>query len=227
MANASIDQIRGEIAPGLASGPLEVVVVGDVTVDQAIADVAATLGALPRRQDVALPASARDGVRFPGPTNGIVTLPHKGRADQAIGYIAWPTTDYWTNPQRARDTAVLREIMKLRLTDQLREAQGATYSPDVNSQHSLVWTGWGYIAATVEVPPEKLPGFFADAEKIAADLRANDVSPDELARAKAPRIESIQRAASPTATGSANSRARRATRVGWTSSATSSPERRR
>lgn len=194
MANASIDQIRGEIAPGLASGPLEVVVVGDVTVDQAIADVAATLGALPRHQDAALPASARDGVRFPGPANGIVTLPHKGRADQAIGYIAWPTTDYWTNPQRARDTAVLREIMKLRLTDQLREAQGATYSPDVNSQHSLVWTGWGYIAATVEVPPEKLPGFFADAEKIAADLRANDVSPDELARAKAPRIESIQRA---------------------------------
>ncbi|WP_296595956.1 pitrilysin family protein [Phenylobacterium sp.] len=194
MANARIDQIRAAIQPGLASGPLEVVIVGDVTLDQAIANTAATFGALPPRPDAPLPPAAADGVRFPGPTARTVTLTHKGRADQAIGYIAWPTTDYWANPQRARDTAVLREIMKLRLTDQLREAQGATYSPDVNSQHSLVWTGWGYIAATVEVPPEKLAGFFADAEKIAADLRTNEVAPDELARARKPRIEGIQRA---------------------------------
>ena len=108
--------------------------------------------------------------------------------------MAWATTDYWANPQQARDTAVLREVMKLRLTEQLREAQGVTYSPNVSSLHSLVWSGWGFIAATIEAPPDKLPGFFDDVARIAADLRSTDVDADELARAKAPRIEALQRA---------------------------------
>jgi zinc protease len=133
-------------------------------------------------------------VAFPKGAPEPVVLTHKGRADQAIGYIGWGTTDYWADPQRARDTAVLREILKIRLTEQLREAEGATYSPDAGSQHSLTLTGWGYIAANVEVPPEKLPSFFDDTLKIAQDLRTNEVSADELARAKKPRIESIQRA---------------------------------
>ncbi|OHB31727.1 MAG: peptidase M16 [Phenylobacterium sp. RIFCSPHIGHO2_01_FULL_69_31] len=194
MANARLEDIKGAIMPDLASGPVEVVIVGDITVEQAIAATAATFGALPPRPEPKpVPASARTAP-FPKGSPETVTLTHKGRADQAIGFIAWPTTDYFADPQRARDTAVLREVMKLRLTDQLREAQGATYSPDVNSQHSLVWTGWGYIAASVEVPPEKLPGFFADAQKIAADLAATEIGADELARAKQPRIEGIQRA---------------------------------
>jgi len=194
MANARLDDVKAAIMPDLASGPVEVVIVGDITVDQAIAATASTFGALPHRAEPKPIPAARRVVAFPKPTAQTVALTHKGRADQAIGYLAWPTTDYFADPQRARDTAILREVMKLRLTDQLREAQGATYSPDVSSQHSLVWTGWGYIAANVEVPPEKLAGFFADTQKIAADLAATEIGDDELARAKKPRIEGIQRA---------------------------------
>jgi zinc protease len=194
MANAKLEEIKAAIMPDLSSGPVEVVIVGDVTVEQAIADTAATFGALPRRPDAEPAPASKRTVPFPKATPQTLTLTHKGRADQAIGFIAWPTTDYFADPQRARDTAVLREVMKLRLTDQLREAQGATYSPDVNSQHSLVWSGWGYIAANVEVPPEKLAGFFADTQKIAADLQAKPIGADELERAKKPRIEGIQRA---------------------------------
>ncbi len=194
MAATRLDDIKTVVMPDLTSGPVEVVIVGDVTVDQAIAATAATFGALPPRPPAPPTPAAARVVGFPKPTPAPLTLTHKGRADQAIGVIAWPTTDYYADPQRARDTAVLREIMKLRLTDQLREAQGATYSPDVNSQHSLVWSGWGYIAANVEVPPDKLPGFFADAQKIAQTLRTTEVDADELSRAKAPRIEGIQRA---------------------------------
>lgn len=194
MADAKLGDIKAAIMPDLANGPVEVVIVGDVTVEQAVAITAASFGALPSRREAKPAPPAERVVAFPPGSARITTLTHKGRGDQAIGFIAWPTTDYFANPQRARDTAVLREVMKLRLTDQLREAQGATYSPDVTSQHSLVWTGWGYIAASVEVPPEKLAGFFADTQKIAEDLRTSLVAPDELERAKQPRIEGIQRA---------------------------------
>jgi zinc protease len=89
---------------------------------------------------------------------------------------------------------VLGEVMRTRLTEQLREAEGATYSPSVGYNHSLVWDGWGYLSASVEVPPEKLKAFFDDVEKITADLSGAAISADELARAKQPRLENIQRA---------------------------------
>ncbi|MBX3484909.1 pitrilysin family protein [Phenylobacterium sp.] len=194
MASARLADVEAAIMPDLSKGPVEVVIVGDVTVDAAIAAMAPTFGALPPRPDpTPVPAAAR-AVAFPKGNAAPLKLIHKGRADQAIGYIAWGTTDYWADPQRARDIAVLREVMKLRLTDELREAQGVTYSPDASSQHSLVWSGWGYIAANVEAPPDKLPGFFSDVQKIARDLSEHEVSADELARAKTPRIEGIQRA---------------------------------
>ena len=186
--------IRALIGPRLAQGPLEVVIVGDVTLEQAIAATASTLGALPPRPERKAIPPAHRRVGFPAGAATPVTLTHKGRADQASAYVAWPTSDFWSNPQRARDTAVLREVLRLRLLDQLREAQGVTYSPDVTSQHSQTWTGWGYVSADIEAPPEKLAGFFRDVDAIAADLRTKDVSPDELARAKTPRLENLKRA---------------------------------
>jgi len=194
IAQGRLTDVQAAVTPDLAKGPVEVVIVGDVTVDEAIRTTAATFGALPRRAEPKAVASAQQAVAFPKGAAQPVTLVHKGRADQALGYIGWSTSDYWTDPQRARETAVLREIMKLRITDELREAQGVTYSPDVNSQHSLVWSGWGYIAANVEAPPEKLQGFFDDTLKIAQDLHTKEVEADELDRAKKPRIEAIQRA---------------------------------
>jgi len=194
MANAKLADIEADVTPDLSHGPVEVVIVGDITVDQAIAATASTFGALPPRPDPKPASAAERSVAFPKGAAAPIVLTHKGRADQAIGYIGWPTSDYWADPQRARDTAVLREIMKLRLIEQLRETEGVTYSPDVGSQHSLVWQGWGYIAANVEVPPEKLQGFFDDTLKIAQDLRTGDVTADELARAKKPRVDAIEKA---------------------------------
>lgn len=194
IASARLEDLQGQIAPNLANGPLEVVIVGDVTVEQATQAVAATFGALaPRPLQPSIGPEARK-VSFPAANAEPIVLTHKGRADQSIGYIAWPTADFWSDPKRARETAILGEVMRLRLIEQLREAEGATYSPNLGYTHSLVWTGYGYMAASVEVPPEKLQPFFDAVKKIAADLRTKEVSADELARAKKPRIENINRA---------------------------------
>jgi zinc protease len=194
IADARLADLQGQIAPELAKGAIEVVVVGDVTPEAAIAAVGRTFGALPPRPAPTLAPADERRVRFPAPTPEAVTLVHKGRRDQAVGYIAWQTSDVWADPQRAFVTAVLGEVMRTRLTEQLREAEGATYSPSVGYSHSLVWDGWGYLSASVEVPPEKLKAFFDDVAKITADLSASPISADELARAKQPRLENIQRA---------------------------------
>ncbi|MGA0606700.1 M16 family metallopeptidase [Phenylobacterium sp. VNQ135] len=194
IASAKLSDLTGQVAPHLADGRIEVVIVGDITVDQALAATATTFGALPARPEAPAVPEAAKKVAFPKGGGAPLVLTHKGRADQSIGYVAWPTTDYWADPQRARETAVMSEVLSLRLLDELREAQGATYSPNVGVNHSMVWQGWGYVAASVEVPPEKLPAFFDDVAKIVADLKAKPPTADELQRAKSPRLERLQKA---------------------------------
>jgi zinc protease len=193
IARAQLADLQAEVAPHLASDPIEVVIVGDITVDKAIEAVGRTFGALPDRRPAPPVSEDQKRVAFPAATPAPLRLTHKGRADQAIGYMAWPTTDLWANPQQALETDVLGEVMGLRLIDELRSNQGATYSPSVNYSHSPTWTGWGYLAASVEVPPAKLDGFFRDVAKIADDLRSKPITADELERAKKPRLERLQR----------------------------------
>ena len=177
------------LAKPISDGPIELVVVGDITVVKAIAAVAETFGALPPRPEPAAPAASP--VAFPAPTAQPITRTHKGRADQAIGFIAWPTDDFLSDTQRARTLSILGEVMQLRVTDQLRRAEGATYSPSAGSNVSDVFPHYGYLSVRVEIPPAKLPGFFKDVDAIAADLRDKPVSADELARAKGPAVESL------------------------------------
>jgi zinc protease len=194
IAKAQLSDLQAQIAPHLSKDPIEVVIVGDVTPEKAIDAVARTLGSLPARPAPQALSAAQRAIGFPAATPKPLLLTHKGRDDQAIGYMAWPTNDLWANPQQALDNDVLGEVMGLRLIDELRENQGVTYSPSVSYSHSLTWTGWGYLAASVEVPPAKLDGFFRDVSKIAADLRTKDVTPDELERAKKPRVDKLERA---------------------------------
>lgn len=192
IAEANLDDLKTQLSGPLTDGQIEVVIVGDTTVEKAIDIVAQTLGALPARPETVHPVTT--GVRFPAPTAAALRRTHTGRDDQSIGYVAWPSTDFFADPQAAREAAILGEILRLRLVEELRESQGATYSPSVNYSHAYVWTGWGYMSASVEIPPGGLEAFFADVDKIAADLRDQQVDQDELSRARSPRVERIARA---------------------------------
>ncbi|HMO41945.1 MAG TPA: insulinase family protein [Phenylobacterium sp.] len=175
IAQASLADLQAQLQAPLTQGAIEVVIVGDTTVEKATEAVARTLGALPARPEGQAASAA--GVRFPAPVATPVQRTHKGRADQAIGYVAWPTTDFFADPQGAREAAVLGEILRLRLTAELRESQGATYSPSVGYNHAMVWEGWGYMSASVEIPPAGLEAFFTDVAEIAEDLRTTPFRP--------------------------------------------------
>ena len=193
IAASSIDDLKTAVANPLAKGEIEVVIVGDTTVDKAIAAVAETFGALPPRAGSPASDSARQAP-FPAPSAAPVVRTHKGRADQAALFMAWRTDDLFANLQRSRDVTVLSQVLQLRLIDELREKQGATYSPNASSTASVTFKNWGYLAVSLEVPPEKLDGVVASIREIAADLRDKPISEDELERAKKPRIDQIEKA---------------------------------
>jgi len=188
------DQLKAGVIAGLGQGPIDITVVGDVTVADAIAAVGSTFGALPARPAAPTPAPGAEVRRFPAGTAEPVRLIHLGPAEQAMAYIAWPTTDAIGDRTESRQLGLLAEVMGLRVTERIREELAITYSPNVGSSSSDVFEGYGSIFASAQVTPENRTTFFTEIDLIAAALRDTPITEDELNRARAPEVERLRRA---------------------------------
>ena len=194
VAAAELPDLRQLVSSSIAEGPLEVVIVGDVTVEAAIAAVSSTFGALPTRSAGAVPSAEALRRTFPAPAAQPVQLYHTGAAAQALGYVAWPTVDSIGDRTEARTVSLLSQVVRLRVLDELREKQGVAYSPSASSTSSTVFPGYGYLFTQAETPPEALPGFFDSVDAVATSLRDTTITEDELNRARLSSVESIRRA---------------------------------
>jgi zinc protease len=186
-----IADVEAVLKPVFASAPVEITVVGDAELDDVVKAVAATFGALPPRSaKLAEQPGARD-VRFPAAAKSL-RFTHEGRADQASAYVAWPGPDFYSSPRRARTLGLLREVLEVRLTEEFREAQGATYSPSVGTWNSGALPDFGYIAASAETRPELVEGFFKTVDKIVTELKSGALTEDVLQRARAPLVKAVE-----------------------------------
>jgi zinc protease len=86
---------------------------------------------------------------------------------------------------------VLAAIMRLKMTETLRETLGASYSPAASALLSSVYPGFGYVNAGAEVRPQDVDVVVAAMRAIAADMRAGRISADELNRAVTPALEGL------------------------------------
>lgn len=186
---AKLDELKAALGPQLAAGALEVTVVGDVTAEEAIAAVGRTFGALPPRARPGDGTMLAKGPTFPQRAPAPVKLQHYGRDDQSLALTAWPIPDFFADPQAARTLRVLEQVIGLRLFDRLRGEQGLAYATETEMLSSEVFSGYGYLMAMAEVKPQDGDKVFAGISEIVADLRAREITADELERAKRPRIE--------------------------------------
>ncbi|MGO4410893.1 MULTISPECIES: M16 family metallopeptidase [unclassified Brevundimonas] len=193
IAAFTLDEMKQGVIQGMASGPIDIVMVGDVKINDAIAAVASTFAALPTRAPAAQPLPGSDLRRFPAPTAQPVRLTHTGPAEQGLAYIAWPTTDAVDDRTEARKVSILAEVFKLRVLDEIREKQALAYSPRVSSSSSDVYKGYGSISVMAETAADKIPAFYAAVDAITASLRDTPITQDELNRARLPVIEALRR----------------------------------
>ncbi|MDL2402890.1 M16 family metallopeptidase [Rhizobium mayense] len=181
---------QAQFAPYLSRGPINVSIVGDVTVDDAIRLTASTFGALPERPATA-PAADAPSVHFPAPTKQPVVLNQLQRPDNAAALLAVPVGDLLSDLQRTYATRIAGRIFLERLTAQFRRSEGATYTPRGNTVLSEVFPGYGYAYVYAETTPNEIGRFYEITEKIVDDLRSVDVTSDELARAKQAFVEGV------------------------------------
>ena len=144
-------KLKADIADRLANGAIEIGVVGDIDEDQVIALVGKTLGALPRRESVFREHSDQPPRSFTA-DRGARVVRHTGPKDQALLRFTWPTRDDG-DPMETITLELLERVVRIELTDSLREALGKAYSPSAASVPSRAWKGYGTfgIAASVDV----------------------------------------------------------------------------
>ena len=193
VAGWTIEDVRSQLAAATADGPIEIVMVGDVTVDDAIAAVSATFGALPARPAAVPKPVGSDEVSLPAPTSRPINLTHTGPADQAIGMVLWPTVDAVNDRTESRLVSTLNDVVQLRLNAELRERLGIVYSPSSQASSSTVYRDYGFLLTLGQVSPESLGQYFEAIDTIAASLRNTLVTEDELNRARRPAIEALRR----------------------------------
>ncbi|ANY21352.1 Protease 3 precursor [Tsuneonella dongtanensis] len=179
--------LRDAISDRLANGAIELALVGDIDEADAIALVGRTLGALPQREAEFLPREAAR-IRPFTTDRSQRTVNHTGEADQAVIRMTWPTAD-------DRDQALvlqlelLERVVRLELTEEIRERLGKAYSPGASSDASSTWRGYGTFALAASVDVGDVEATRGAIRAVIERLAAEPVSADLIDRARRPMLE--------------------------------------
>jgi zinc protease len=189
MMARNLDEVKAWLAPQLASGALEVSVIGDLDVDTVIECASRTIGTLPKRD----PKPALDDLKKVSYPSKPFTWDYSIESEIPKGLVAvyWPTSD-GADVHRARRLNILGDILGDRLRVKIREQLGSTYSPNVGSFASDIFPGYGYLEAAVIVDPAKTKQIQDVVVAVAGDMSANGITQDELDRAKNPKLTALR-----------------------------------
>lgn len=184
--------LKAAIGDRLASGAIELALVGDFDEAEAIAAVAATLGALPARE-AAFNLREEARTRSFTATRGQRILTHKGEADQALLQWTWPTTDDSDLAETLR-LGLLARVARIALTEKLREELGQAYSPSAGASNSRIYRDYGTFSLAVSVDVTQVEATRAAVDEVIAALRDSGPSADMIERARRPLLEEYDNA---------------------------------
>jgi len=185
----TLGEEKAWLSPQLGSGPIEIGIVGDFDPEAALAALARTVGALPPRQPKPAYAAERI-VHFPAQTFAKDYAVPTAIPKTTVA-LYWPTTD-GMDVHIARRLSVLANVLDDRLRVKIREQLGGAYDPAAASEPSDAYPGYGMLLAEVTVDPVRAQEIANAIVAVAADLQANGVTADELARAKQPILTALR-----------------------------------
>ncbi len=188
----TIDDARTWIGPELASGYLELSIVGDFDEETLLPELLATFGALPSRASSPPGHEERRRITFPeAPAE--VEFNYESKVPQGVAITIWQA------PGPREDLAVFRRMNVLasiygdRLRKEIRENLGASYSPNAGADGSEAYDNIGYLIGQSVANPEDLDKLLATMVRLADDLATNGATQDELDRAINPILGILDR----------------------------------
>lgn len=192
LLDVNFDLIKQWMDENVLNGTIELTVVGDFEEDKLIAAVSESFGALPKRPSAPYrPDASLTSIKFPAGSKRPIKLSHAGDAETARLYVYWPAPD-GTDSLVSRRTQMVANLFELRLTEILREEEGATYSPGVSRNGSRLYPGYGFIGAQIEVSPDRIDLMAERIRDVAEEFRTGNIEPDVFERAIKPTLENLE-----------------------------------
>lgn len=184
------DRLSAAIGDRLTNGAIEIALVGDFNEEEAIRMVAQSFGALPPREPDFRTYEGENRERSFTDRRRSYTLTHGGEPDQAVLRMIWPTVadDDWALTSRL---TLLSRVMRLVLTEKLREELGQTYSPAVDSSPSSIYHDYGTFSLGAAVDVAQLDAAEQAVEETLRAMIADGPSPDLVERARQPILEGL------------------------------------
>ena len=105
----------------------------------------------------------------------------------------WPTTDDSDHAETLR-LGLLARVMRIALTDKLREELGQAYSPSAGAGSSSTYRGYGTFSLTASVDLAEVAATRAAVAELLDELRAAPLSADMIERARRPLLEGYDNA---------------------------------
>lgn len=192
LRGASLEQVSNWLSDTKKGEVIEIGVVGDIDYEQVIAEVARTFGTLPAVKAEA-PIAPADMItlEIAKPTERPIVLTHAGEDNTAMLRVYWPSPD-GRDDMVVRRMNLLNAMFKLRLTEELREELGTSYSPASFYSSPRTYPDFGYLAASMEVSPDDLTKAEARIHALAEEFRRGELDEDLFARAITPIRENIE-----------------------------------
>jgi len=192
LINIDMSSLQNWLDPHLMSGAVEIGIVGDVDIKAVIAEVARTFGALPMFEAEVPELDPKSvSLIFPKGSPRPVKLSHAGEAGTALLRSYWPAPD-GQDIVTSRRISMISEMFQLRLTEVMREEEGASYSPSAFSYNPRIYPDYGYMGASLELNPNDIDRISAKVDEIAAEFRAGQFDEALFERAIKPARERIE-----------------------------------
>ncbi|HUF63130.1 MAG TPA: insulinase family protein [Verrucomicrobiales bacterium] len=182
----NLDELKEWLGPALSGSYLEVSLVGDFDVEEALNLAAETFGAIPGRAAAKDALTAQRVLRFPRDQRNKV-FTYQAETPKALTSVYWPTIGQG-NMRNVRRLNLLASILTDRLREKVREDLGQAYSPQVISLNSDAFRSFGYLNAQVTSEVEAAPEAAQTISVLAADLSRTGATEDELKGALEPML---------------------------------------
>ena len=177
--------VRAWLEPQLQSTPIEVSMVGDMLLEDAIAAVAQTLGALPPRGPA--PTVQPISWRIKEDDEKISSLSPDGRAGLRL---LWPVSIN-EGVRSHRELELLAKGLDILVREGVREEKGLAYSPQVGVWYPETEPGLAYIRADVITSQRYTERADREIRKIARGLAADGFDQVLLTQALNPTLDEL------------------------------------
>ena len=188
---ARVEDLRDLLLPAFEQGAIDIIIVGDISVERAVEITAATFGAFPPRSQARPSPSEANTARFPAGSRAPTRLITTDQKGQEIVTVVWPTQGRFPDIKASVTLQLLGAILNDRLFDRLR-GLGTVYNAQAGATSSKVFD-YGYIQALAQLQPSAAQTFHDELDRIVADLKAGNLTEDELTRAREPVLEQLRK----------------------------------